>query len=177
MIRKLKTDAAEDFDFIYQLLAISLPDDEYRTYEEQKKLLKDPAYSIYYSKKDAKSMVESFLAVWDFANFAFIEHFVVNPTCRNSGLGSQMLKNMTAHLNKKICLEVELPNDELSSRRIGFYERNKFCLNKYPYLQPAMSAGKNTIPLYIMTYGHQLDQDGFLEIKETLYKEVYKCKI
>ena len=43
MIEKLKI---QDFDTIYDLMEMSFPSDEYRTYDEQKALLNNPGYSI-----------------------------------------------------------------------------------------------------------------------------------
>ncbi len=36
-----------DFDKIYDLMETSFPNDEYRTYHEQKQLLSNPLYQIY----------------------------------------------------------------------------------------------------------------------------------
>ena len=94
-----------------------------------------------------------FLAVWEFESFTYIEHFAVDPVLRNSGTGSAMLQELVRKYQKQICLEVELPEDELTRRRIGFYERNGFVFNEYPYIQPPISKGKSPVPLRIMTYG------------------------
>ena len=44
MIRKMHTD---EFDRIFSIMENSFPSDEYRTYEEQKKLLLNKKYDIY----------------------------------------------------------------------------------------------------------------------------------
>ena len=118
-----------------------------------------------------------FLAVWEFESFIYIEHFAVDPSLRNSGTGSAMLKELVKQYQKPICLEVELPEDELTRRRIGFYERNGFVFNEYPYIQPPISKGKSPVPLRIMTYGSAITQDTFEEMKRVLYQRVYKCTV
>jgi len=170
MIEKLKT---QDFDKIYDLMEISFPSDEYRTYDEQKELLNDPAYSIYVLYNESQD-VKAFIAVWDFNEFAFIEHFAVHPEYRNCGVGTGMLNEMTELLGKTVCLEVEPPETEMASRRIGFYKRNNFYLNEFPYMQPPISRGKKAIPLLIMTSDGKVDKDTFERIKGTLYTRVYK---
>ena len=170
MIEKLKI---QDFDTIYDLMEMSFPSDEYRTYDEQKALLNNPAYSIYVLYNESQG-INAFIAVWEFNKFAYIEHFVVNPEHRNRGIGAYILNELVELLSKTVCLEVEPPETEMASRRIGFYKRNSFFLNGYPYMQPPISQGKKAIPLFIMTSGSKVDEDIFEQIKSTLYTKVYK---
>ncbi|MBO7288483.1 MAG: hypothetical protein J6V03_00640, partial [Clostridia bacterium] len=78
--------------------------------------------------------------------------------------------------NKLICLEVEPPQSEITKRRVGFYKRNGFYLNEYPYIQPPISNGKNPVPLMIMTSGHKVNRKEFNLIKEYIYRNVYNVK-
>lgn len=156
-----------DFPEIYRIMQASFSDDEYRPYDEQLALFEEPEYRIYY-------MPAGFLAVWEFESFIYIEHFAVDPALRNSGTGSAMLKELVKQYQKLICLEVELPEDELTRRRIGFYERNGFVFNEYPYIQPPISKGKSPVPLRIMTYGEAITRETFEAMKNVLYRSVYK---
>lgn len=159
-----------NFPEIYRIMQASFSDDEYRPYDEQLALFEEPEYRIYY-------MPAGFLAVWEFESFIYIEHFAVDPALRNSGTGSAMLQELVKQYQKPICLEVELPEDELTRRRIGFYERSGFVFNEYPYIQPPISKGKSPVPLRIMTYGSAITQDTFEEMKRVLYQRVYKCTV
>ncbi len=156
-----------DFPEIYRIMQASFSDDEYRPYDEQLALFEEPEYRIYY-------MPAGFLAVWEFESFIYIEHFAVDPALRNSGTGSAMLQELVKQYQKPICLEVELPEDELTRRRIGFYERNGFVFNEYPYIQPPISKGKSPVPLRIMTYGEAITRETFEAMKNVLYRSVYK---
>lgn len=171
MIEKLKI---QKFDDVYALLKTSFPCDEYRTYDEQKSLLENPAYSIYVMYNEFQNIM-AFIAVWEFDKFAYIEHFAVNNDYRNCGIGTTILKELVELLGKIVCLEVEPPETEMASRRINFYKRNNFFLNEYSYIQPSMSKGKKAIPLFVMTLGSKVDEKTFEEIKCTLYTEVYRC--
>lgn len=158
-----------NFPEIYRIMQASFSDDEYRPYDEQLALFEEPEYRIYY-------MPAGFLAVWEFESFIYIEHFAVDPALRNSGTGSAMLQELVKQYQKPICLEVELPEDELTRRRIGFYERNGFVFNEYPYIQPPISKGKSPVPLRIMTYRSEITREEFQKMKEILYRRVYKCE-
>lgn len=158
-----------NFPEIYRIMQASFSDDEYRPYDEQLALFEEPEYRIYY-------MPAGFLAVWEFESFIYIEHFAVDPALRNSGTGSAMLQELVKQYQKPICLEVEFPEDELTRRRIGFYERNGFVFNEYPYIQPPISKGKSPVPLRIMTYKSEITREEFQKMKEILYRRVYKCE-
>ena len=170
MIEKLKV---QDFNQVYRIMEASFPSDEYRPYAEQKALLSNPVYTMYVWY--GEPLIKAFIAAWAFDTFAFIEHFAVNPEYRNGGIGAKMLNEVVARLGKTVCLEVEPPENEMASRRIGFYQRNNFFLSGYPYIQPPISQGKNAIPLSIMTTNGEVDKHTFEQIKTTLYTELYKC--
>lgn len=172
MIEKL---SESDFYKVFDLMKASFPSDEYRIYDEQKALLDNPFYQVFVLKDSDNNSVKAFIAVWEFEDFAFIEHFAVNRHYRNAGIGAKMLIKLVDLLEKTICLEVEPPEDELTSRRIGFYQRNGFFLNHYPYTQPSISKGKNTIPLLIMTSCKPVSKEEFESYKKVLFKKVYKC--
>lgn len=161
-----------EFDKIYSIMEASFPPDERRTYEEQKALLNHPLYRIYVWT-DVDKEISAFITVWCFEAFTFVEHFAVNPKDRNLGIGAAMLGEIKTVLSGLICLEVELPDTEIARRRIGFYERNGFKMNDYPYMQPAYSTSKNPVPLRIMTSEKCILEDEFQEMKERLYLEVY----
>ena len=183
----LQFTSQSDFSEIYRIMQASFSDNEYRPYDEQLALFEEPEYRIYYmpamervgnhSTGNSTMHAAGFLAVWEFESFTYIEHFAVDPVLRNSGTGSAMLQELVRKYQKQICLEVELPEDELTRRRIGFYERNGFVFNEYPYIQPPISKGKSPVPLRIMTYGSAITQDTFEEMKRVLYQRVYKCTV
>lgn len=172
MIEKLKK---QDFDKLFSLMEMSFPSDEYRVRAGQEKLFDNPLYSVY-ALRESEGALTAFISAWDFDDFSYIEHFAVNPNFRNGGIGSRMLKEVVEMLGKRTCLEVELPENDMAKRRIGFYERNGFFLNDYPYIQPAMSEGKHEIPLLVMTTGGAIGKTEFEKMRAVLYKEVYNVK-
>jgi ribosomal protein S18 acetylase RimI-like enzyme len=150
----------------------SFPLTEFRTKEEQKNLFQNKYYNIL-GIKEGGSLV-AFAAIWRFDKFTFIEHLATLPQRRNDGLGSRILCEIIKSAQNQVCLEVEPPNDELTKRRIAFYERNGMFFNSHPYIQPSISKGRKAIPLFIMTSQSTISKESFENIKNTLYKEVYK---
>ena len=162
----------DDFKQIFKIMEKSFPLTEYRTKEEQKSLFQNEYYRILGIKEDG--MLLAFAAIWCFDEFTFIEHLATLPQHRNNGLGSRILREIFESNTHPICLEVEPPVDDLTQRRIAFYERNGMFFNSYPYIQPSISKGREPIPLFIMTSNGTIDEETFNKIKNTLYKEVYK---
>lgn len=165
----------DDFDKVYKIMEKSFPTDEYRPFDEQKALFEKDEYKVYIREDNGE--IQGFIALWEFASLVYIEHFAVSPSCRNSGIGSDILREITSSAKKLVCLEVEPPNEDISIRRIGFYERNGFYLCNHHYMQPSISEGRRPVPLRIMTYGKKIGRLRFNDIKYILYTNVYNKSI
>ncbi|BCG57750.1 GNAT family N-acetyltransferase [Paenibacillus sp. URB8-2] len=151
----------------------SFPPSEFRTYEGQRALLAAPRYRLI-TERESESGLSAFMAVWEFPEFRFVEHFAVVPAMRGRGLGERLLKSYLEKSPGLVLLEVEPPDSEWPRRRIGFYERLGFTLNPYPYAQPPLRVGQSALPLHIMSYPGLLEERQFAFFKETVFRVVYK---
>lgn len=163
----------QEFDQVYSLMQKSFPIDEYRPVQEQQKLLQNQNYRIYTVHDTDKTTVRAFLAVWQFFDFTYFEHFAVDTALRGQGMGSMILKEASRLFDRQICLEAELPDTEIAKRRIEFYRRNGYFSNDYFYMQPPISEGRKAVPLMIMTAKSTVTKEQFEKIKAVLYREVY----
>ncbi len=163
----------EEFEKVYEIIAEAFPTDERRTFDEERELLSRPNFEILVWKEEEEGDVKGFLSLYRLDDFCFAEHFAVSAKYRNEGIGQSVLRQLLATEEQKICLEVEPPVTEQARRRIGFYRRNGFFLNEYPYIQPPLSEGTKPVPLLIMTSGAPVGEAEFLKIKEELYRDVY----
>lgn len=173
----LKKARLADFDNVYAIMEKSFSFDEYRPYQEQKKLLNNPKFNIYLFSDKKENIIKGFISIWNFENFAFVEHLAVYPDYRNKGFGSKILSEIAKTLSCQICLEVELPNTQLAKRRIDFYKRNGFYINNYTYTQPSYSEERNAVPMLLMTTQNPISETEFNRYKFALYKEVYNVDI
>ena len=71
-----------DFEEVYRIMEQSFPADERRKKEGQQKLLEEEKYELLGVRNEG--VLLAFLAVWEFAEFVFIEHFAVSEKARNS---------------------------------------------------------------------------------------------
>ncbi|MFF2908037.1 GNAT family N-acetyltransferase [Paenibacillus sp. NPDC057934] len=162
----------ERFDQVYDIMKQSFPEAEYREYSKQKKLLSNSRYRLH-TEVNEQNEVIGFLAGWEFETFRYVENVAVSPNIRGGGIGKRLMERFMKQSDLPVILEVELPNDELKRRRIGFYERLGFCLLDYSYVQPPLRATQQTLPLQIMSYPVGLTLTQFEMVRELLYKEVY----
>lgn len=169
----LETAKKEDFPRIYEIMSSSFPQSEMRSYEGQLGLLDHRCYKIYVKRKNG--VIIAFLAVWEFDEVNFIEHFAVDSSFRGGGIGSKMLKEYLGTSLKPIILEVEPPKDEISVRRIEFYKKLGFHLNMFEYFQPPLQPGQKAVPLKIMTYPNPVDEDFFNRNKKIAYEVAYSA--
>lgn len=174
MLKELNKDYAKA---VFALMEQSFPLDEYRNEAEQTALFDKKEYHVYgLTENDNDKNVLAFIAMWQFEKFAYLENFAVCQHARNGGIGGKMLDELCKSLACPVCLEVEPPESEITRRRIAFYERHGFFLNDYHYIQPALSKGKNSMPLKIMTLGGKVTETEFETIKSVLYRNVYNVK-
>lgn len=162
----------ETFDQMYHVMKEAFPLIEYRTYEGQKKLLDNPHYRLL-TQKNEQGEVIAFLAGWEFKDFRFVEHIAVSPSIRGGGRGKQLMEQFMRESPLPVILEVEPPEDELTERRVGFYERLGFKLGNYKYVQPPLRIGQPDLPLCIMSYPELLTKSEFISARKQLYREVY----
>lgn len=159
------------FEKIYTILSSSLPQCEMRSKEKQRQLLSDDRYHIITAEDNGE--IVGFIALWKLTGVYFIEHFAVDNTKRNCGIGAGLLE-YCINVFAPVVLEVEPENSSPEARRrIGFYKRNGFAYNDYEYYQPPMQDGFDLLPLKIMSYPDILDVNDFEKVRSILYREIY----
>jgi ribosomal protein S18 acetylase RimI-like enzyme len=164
----------KDYDSVLALLEEAFPADERRDDASQLKTFNEQNYLCFVYK--VNDIVNALITCWKLDGVNFIEHFAVDKSLRNNGIGSKILNELCKNIGGNICLEVEPPINDLKKRRIAFYTRNGFVINDYDYMQPAYSTAKNPVPLKIMSYGKALTKNDFEKAKNEIYKKVYKLE-
>lgn len=149
----------------------SFPPTERRDFHLVRKLIDNPFFKAYAVLKEEKYV--GFITIWEFESFIYVEHFAIDASARNSGIGGKILQQFLENSNKPVVLEVELPEDEMSKRRVGFYERLGFTLDDHLYQQPPYREGDSWLDMRFMTCGNINLSENFETVKNTIYKHVY----
>ena len=66
-----------------------------------------------------------------------------------------------------------MPTEEMSKRRIGFYERLGFVLDHHVYFQPPYRKGEAFLEMRLMTHGELDLERSFERVKTIIHQNVY----
>lgn len=159
-------------DFIEHIYTESFPTDERRDFDEVVRLLRENDDFAIALVRDGEAPI-GFISYWPWSDFVYIEHFAIDSQCRGAGHGAEALTALLKQLARPAVLEVEKPEDDLSRRRIAFYQRLGFVLSTRPYTQPPYSPDRHSLELYLMSYG-DLDLDRTFDTVVTrIHNRVY----
>lgn len=160
------------YPFVEQLLHDSFPLAERRDDEAQRDNTDhNPRFTCYFISDD--ELPVGLITAWNLDGFYYLEHLATTPLIRNRGYGKQIIQQIKDLLPGVIVLEVEHPEDEMSRRRIGFYQRCGFQLCEKEYIQPPYREGGEEVPFFLMYSGTDSIDDAFDTICQRIYKEVY----
>ena len=173
MIELIKiTTSNPNYEFVEELLHSSFPDNERRDDALQRDNTdNNEKFSTLLISDNGENI--GVITIWHLNGFCYVEHLATSPSVRNKGYGSKIIFALTEMINGMIVLEVELPEDEMSRRRIGFYERCGFRLCHKPYFQPPYRKGDEKLPMHIMFSGKEEVDNEFENIKSEIYSNVY----
>ena len=160
---------------VLALMREAFPPTERRTDEAQRALFAHPLYRVHTVEEDRR--VLAFMAAWSLQEMTFFEHFAVDSALRSQGLGGKFLDHLLSGAPQPAVLEVELPEDELTRRRIGFYQRHGLFLNERFYQQLPLRPGDSPTPMFLMSFPRALSDAEFLRVRREIYRHVYETEI
>lgn len=154
------------------VLRESFPTNEYRDLTELRKYVNSNNLFHFNLILDDNTPI-GIITYWLLDACCYVEHFAIEQSKRNSGYGEKVLSKLKQLVEERIVLEVEMPEDEITKRRIKFYERAGFTLYNKPYFQPPYRKEDKPLPMLIMAYGKEIINKEFIDIRNIIYKEVY----
>lgn len=152
----------------------SFPLGERRDFSLVRELIGSDTFKAYALLREEEYV--GFITAWQWNEFAYIEHFAVDEPARNGGIGREALTRFLDHLDMPVVLEVEMPTDEMSTRRIGFYRRIGFVTDDHEYRQPPYRAGEPWLEMRLMSYGEIDLKQEYETIKDRIHQQVYGMK-
>ena len=95
---------------------------------------------------------------WEWDNYRYLEHLAVNPDLRGHGYGTQLL-NYLRESKHTIILEIDPLINELSVRRLQFYERSGFTLTPYRFVHLPYQLDGIKQELLILSYPKMISKE------------------
>ncbi len=161
----------EEFLPFYQKMEAYFIYDERRDYASSCNVFNHKEFTFYAIEEKNQNI--GFISVWECKEFTYIEHFAIDTAYRKRGYGGKAI-DMILNRYPFVILEIELPEDEMKKKRLHFYEKHGFVQNHFFYVQPPYHENGNSIPMMILSYPHEI-QDEKSVIQE-LYACVYQVK-
>lgn len=172
MIKLRLAEHAEQVDpKLQDLYESSFPANERRDWNDWLTLIGKPEFSLH--QIDDHEGFIGFITAWQLHDFIFFEHFSILPQKRRQNYGTEAMLKLLKQSSNNFILEVEEPDTEMAKKRIAFYERIGFHVNRYEYYQPPYNPGKNKVKLLLMSYPQKLDKYRFGEVKTQIHAIVY----
>lgn len=157
------------FEEAWSIYKQSFPIYEQRLLEDQEKAMNHPNFSFTAIVEDEK--VIAMIGYWTWDNYQYIEHLAVHPSMRGRQIGTTILNDLAKQKNL-IILEIDPPIDEISIRRLHFYEGVNFKLNDYNHVHPPYRKGYQGHDLKILSYEKPINEAMFKNFKHYLVETV-----
>lgn len=164
----------EDLICLYQ---DAFPEEERRETAQLKKLIETEENMLMHAV-EYDGELAGLCIFWNFGNFTYLEHLAVFPHLRNKKIGQQILNWIETSVPGLRLLEVEPADNEMASRRIGYYERNGYKILNRDYIQPSYKSAEDACTLWIMGNQESGDLETHIEqIKKHVYRNPQNLKI
>lgn len=175
MIKLIQLDGVSKYkDICKKIYEESFPVYERWNFEEIILRQKESSCRVYAVLDDDK--VIGIYVPWHFGTFIFIEYIAIDKYSRGKNYGSIVLKEILDSAKKMIVIEVEpKESNDMAKKRIEWYERFGFIMSDEKYAMPSLENLENLtfVNMKIMST-RSISKEEFLNIKNTLYKEIYK---
>lgn len=165
LLKKCRVMGVEDrlFEDSLAIYRTSFPVYEQRRVQDFPVAFANPAfhYEVFLNEKE---QVVAILVTWRTEAFVYLEYFAVDASLRGQGAGQRILEELRDAFPRKLILEIDPPEDEISRRRLGFYQRHGFVSNvQFDYFHPPYTDDGEPFPLLLMTHEELLDEDVYHE--------------
>lgn len=155
------------------IYSVSFPIYEQRDEKQQAYAFTDTHYHLLATIED--DVLVSFISYWEFDTYVYIEHLAVNPGLRGRNAGSKTLSAFAEHIQKTIILEIDPPVDEISRKRLRFYEKLGYKTNPYKHFHPAyMPQQYEPHELLVLSNPASLDKAEYKQFYKDLKSVVMK---
>lgn len=116
---------------VWDLYESSFPTAEKRKQEDHKRAFENPLF-FPMSAWENEELI-GVLFYWEWENYRYLEYLAVNTELRGKSYGSQLLRHLSDN-GHTIILEIDPLINEISVRRLQFYERAGYTLTPYRYM-------------------------------------------
>jgi ribosomal protein S18 acetylase RimI-like enzyme len=163
-IHQIKSKEDHLFAEFWKIYSASFPLNERRVSHQQTDVFKKKEYHVEVYLSD--DQIIGFIAYWTTKEFIYVEHLAIAPEVRGKGFGSAILKPFIEREPIPVILEIEPIINDLTRRRLKFYESLGFVRNDHFHFQPPYHISDQPLYLVILTYPNQIDEDLYRQFAQ-----------
>lgn len=138
----------------------------------QREVFVRPAYRLDAWFDDNGAFV-GLMGWWEYDAFRYVEHLAIAPHARSGGFGSKILKKWMSGSEKPVFLEIDPVVDEITQRRLNFYQRLGFVENAIEHAQPHFQGTGETVPLRVLSFPAAMSAADFNAFRGALAADVW----
>ena len=169
-LRISPNDAAR-WNSVWKLYEASFPEAERRKKEDHLRASTDERF-FPLSVWEGRDLI-GLMFFWEWESYRYLEHLAVNPALQGQGHGSQMLRYLRDS-EHTIILEVDPLINELSVRRLQFYERAGYMLTPYRFVHLPYRLDTEGQELLILSYPKMITKEQHNDFLRFVNEEVIR---
>lgn len=154
--KRIELEESERFKKVWNLYELSFPIAERRKLEDHLRACENEYFHPLSIWDEEQLLGIAFYWEWD--KYRYIEYLAVSPELHGHGYGSQIIKEIrdSEHI---IILEIDPLINELSVRRLQFYERAGFTLTPYRFVHLPYRLDGAPQELLILSYPQMITKE------------------
>ncbi|WP_353168831.1 GNAT family N-acetyltransferase [Providencia sp.] len=152
-------------EVINQLYDDAFPLYEQRSNQGRKLILRHDDYYLYYFTDNDKFV--GFIGCWKIKDYFYIEHLAISGSLRGQGYGQKVLKQFCNEVGQVI-LEIDPVIDEVSRKRLSFYQHCGFQQNEYTHAHPSYYPENKPHELEVLSYPQAIDKETYQRFNQML---------
>lgn len=164
------------FKELWKTYEVSFPASERRSLVDQIKILHHPRYRLEAWMNDDERGGPIFVGLmgwWEYDDFRYLEHLAISPVARSGGMGGKILLGWMSASEKPVFLEIDVVTDDISRRRLGFYQRLGFVENDMKHSQPDFQGKGGAVPLRVLSYPGSMSRSQYAALDNALQRDVW----
>ena len=168
---RIKTTQDVYYNAFLKIFRESFPIFEQRTDAQFQQVMGDDRCHICVTLENKK--VVGLVVYWLFKDYFYIEYLAIHPDERGKHRGTQMLSYLLNSIPKNCILEIDPLCDEISKKRLKFYQGLGFETNSYVHTHPAYRREYKDHKLIVLS-SSPLSEKGYNQYYQDLSKVVMK---
>lgn len=168
---RVNPDDPKRWQALWELYEESFPEAERRKKEDHLRACADARFHPL-SAWEGNQLI-GLMFFWEWDAFRYLEHLAINPALRGQGNGSRMLRYLRDS-EHTIILEVDPLINELSVRRLQFYEQAGYTLTPYRFVHLPYRLDAKAQELLILSYPSMLTKEKHNSFLRFLNEEVIR---